>query len=207
MTVLDLSEGPAKPRNGLMRCPRCGKSVRLKRLRPHDETPECMIRVTIQAYAERGWIQCENKVQAQLLGECGGEVEMGPGRIDLQRATTTAPDGAEVSCFARDKDGRLIEITTDRAYAPKWQVRACQLISGISFERGLRRRVLSLLLSDEQVREATTAVSAIAKSDGLDVGAAVREFLKKLLYDRQLRSELTNWDPDEEWLAGGTNSE
>jgi hypothetical protein len=171
-----------------VRCPACGKNVRAKRRVPHPETAECLIRVTAQRYAARGWLTCENKVQAELLSKAGGSVEMAPGRIDFKRLELTDAKGRKTYPYARDAEGRMVEYAEDRPYAPKEQIRAYQIISGISFEKARRVEILRELLVNVELREAARSVYDLA--DRSKRSDRVRAFLNRMFFDKKLRLEL-----------------
>jgi len=165
-------------------CPACGKHVRAKRPVPHEKTVECAITLAQRAMLARGFVMCDNVVQAEHLRRAGGTVEMAPGRIDLARDV----DGR----YKRDvKTGSYVEIAVDRPYAPREQVHAHRIISGVSFGRNKRAKVLKLLLSDAELCEAARTVNALSVDQKRDV----RLFLDKMLRDRELREEL-----DPTWL-------
>lgn len=179
--------GASRPTPGCELCPACGKNVRKNRGKPHKGTAECVVRVTIQNYAKRGWIMCENVTQASILEDAGGTIEHAPGRIGLMVDAVRRSKNVKgetineiVDELVKDEKGRYIEIPEDRPYAPKVQVRAYQIIAGVTFERGRRREVLNMLLADSELCEAARSVRQLSGS------SEVREFLQRVHRERGL---------------------
>ena len=163
--------------SGCELCPRCGKNVRKQRIPPHSETAECLIRVTQMNYAKRGWVACSNKTQAELLVKAGGEVEMAPGRLMMRRVERVPGVGTAIEEYAED-----------RPFAPKDQVRAYQIVEGISFDSARRHEILKTLLVDAELCEAARSVAALAPNG--QRREHVRTFLTKMFSTRVRAAEL-----------------
>jgi hypothetical protein len=172
---------------GLEACPLCGWVLRpAKRKKPHEGTPECVVRATQTTYRLRGWAQCANKVEAALLIECGAEVERAPAMVTFVSVYTDTLPGEEPERVWGDADAEIdesrphaiVEVAEHRYFAHRRTLDAVRIVSSGRLEKPVRRTALKRLLEDGSVLEAAEAVVALDTHGRY--GASVRQFLRHL---------------------------